>query len=174
MAFKDARNQVVHRGGLSTWIYPPPPEHPLSRYAGWLFWKGERILREAIKATLGAEVLLCGPIAQSALDEAAIEELRQLQASIASDDAAPSSPTEVGTPRSLSQLLAEVGCANANLVTIEGRYDPHLTASRRLVRKDGSRWGSIDFTMGVSEAERDVLIQAGAEEELPDDWGLCE
>ena len=174
MAFADARNQVVHRGGLSTWSYPPPPEHPLSRYAGWLLWKGERILREAIKATLGAEILLCGPIAQSALDEAAIEELRQLQASIPSDDAAPSSATEVATPRSLSDLLAELSCTNANLVTVEGRYNPHLTASRRRVRQDGSRWGPMDFTMGVSEAERDILIQAGAEEELPNDWRPCE
>lgn len=42
--------------------YPAPPERPLSQYAGKLFWKAERVLREAIKSKLGVDVLLCGPI----------------------------------------------------------------------------------------------------------------
>ncbi len=64
MAFTDARNDVIHRGTttVGSWIYKAPAERPQSRYAGTLFWTAERLLREAIKAKLGVNVLLCGPV----------------------------------------------------------------------------------------------------------------
>jgi len=54
-----ARNEIIHDGVLRTVEYVPPKERPLSRYGGHLFWTAERLLRETIKALLGADVLLC-------------------------------------------------------------------------------------------------------------------
>jgi hypothetical protein len=44
-----ARNEIIHEGRLSTHEYAAPVERPLSRYAGPLFWKAERVLREDSK-----------------------------------------------------------------------------------------------------------------------------
>lgn len=54
-----ARNEIIHEGTLRTVEYLPPTERPLSRYVGQLFWTADRLLRETIKALLGADVLLC-------------------------------------------------------------------------------------------------------------------
>jgi hypothetical protein len=178
MALAKARNDVIHNGALTTGLYPPPAERPLSRYAGTLFWKGERVLREAIKATLGAEVLLCGPIAWRAIRDAAIKELEEHQASAFANQAATASVPTHGVseperpPRSLAALLAELGCAAANVVVVEAL--PGLGASRRAVRTDGSLWGPLEVSMAITEIERDLLVQEGAEEELPDVWTPCE
>jgi hypothetical protein len=59
-ALGDARNEIIHEGTFTTGVYDAPAERPLSRYAGPLFWTADRVLREAVKALLGAEVLLCG------------------------------------------------------------------------------------------------------------------
>lgn len=59
-ALGEARNEIIHEGTLSTGVYEAPPERPLSRYAGPLFWKADRLLRETVKALLGVEILLCG------------------------------------------------------------------------------------------------------------------
>jgi hypothetical protein len=66
MTLTDARNSVIHDGVLSVTDYGPPQERPLSRYKGSLFWIGERLVREAIKASLGAEVLLCARLKEEA------------------------------------------------------------------------------------------------------------
>ena len=59
-AFGEARNEIIHNGTFSTGVYPAPSERPLSRYSGQLFWTADRLLRETVKALLGADILLCG------------------------------------------------------------------------------------------------------------------
>jgi len=171
-AFAEARNQIVHYGRLATEIYPAPDEHPMSRYAGWLIKKGERILREAIKATLGPDILLSALIAQRTIDDLAIDDLRQFQSSLLADKkvpstVSPSAPTPEPPPRSLEALLADLGCP-PNHVVVEA--SPALGATRRAKRPDGSGWGDIEFDMVITQAERDLLVHAGAEEELSNHW----
>lgn len=62
MALGEGRNEIIHEGTLTTHVYEAPPERPLSRYAGPLFWTADRVLREAVKALLGADVLLCAQL----------------------------------------------------------------------------------------------------------------
>jgi hypothetical protein len=71
-----ARNAIIHEGALRMGSYTALPERPLSRYAGPLFWKGERMLREASKASLGPEVLLAVPLARFAAWKPVIEHIR--------------------------------------------------------------------------------------------------
>jgi hypothetical protein len=71
----DARNSIIHDGILPTLEYPAPSERPLSRYAGQMFWIGERLLREGIKASLGVNVLLCGMLQQQAQIDAILSNL---------------------------------------------------------------------------------------------------
>jgi hypothetical protein len=59
-ALGDSRNEIIHEGTFSKEIYDAPPERPLSRYAGPLFWTADRVLREAAKAMLGAEASVIG------------------------------------------------------------------------------------------------------------------
>jgi hypothetical protein len=74
MALGKVRDTIIHDGRVPAVEYGPPPERPLSRYAGNLFWKGERLLRESVKASLGVDVLLCGALARRALWQAVAEE----------------------------------------------------------------------------------------------------
>ena len=127
MTLAAARNSVIHDGALSATEYAPPPERPHSRYTGNLFWRGERLLREAIKASLGGEVLLCGRLAEMARCERVAEMIR---AAIASEQAETSPnkrpAAEEGTrqdpkteaSRSLEALLAALKCTSANRVVI--------------------------------------------------------
>jgi hypothetical protein len=66
MTLAAARNSVIHDGVLSVTDYEAPQERPISRYKGSLFWIGDRLAREAIKASLGAELLLCARLKEEA------------------------------------------------------------------------------------------------------------
>ncbi|MDF3070650.1 MAG: hypothetical protein K0R38_6251 [Polyangiaceae bacterium] len=171
MALADARNAIIHRGAMPDPQYAAPVERPLSRYAGHLFWRGERLLREAIKAKLGTEVLLCGLLAEQqrwnevmkALLEEEPETVKQLEVLGTRARAKPPSPPS--DSRSLDELLAALGCPAANRVLL------------RFVTSEGplSRWAAkVDGReLLVDEKEKAILEAAGAEEALRDWIELC-
>lgn len=189
MTLAEARNSVIHEGVLSVHEYAPPPERPLSRYRGKLFWVGERLLREAVKATLGAEILLCGRIAERAKLEAIFDALQAQPARSAeqppvppSDKAlAPRDAKEGATPapRDLATLLQELGGPAANQVVLSeaaGSASASLEAAAQMAASVRGWWCATAGSRSIliSAAERDFLEQAGAEEEIPDYFPACE
>jgi hypothetical protein len=196
MAFAEARNEVIHNGTtLGTWIYKAPPERPLSRYAGKLFWTAERLLREAIKAKLGVNVLLCGPVrrqkriadaiqaAKSAppvpeppppLPDAAELARRTKEAALYEKIKSEPRPAD----RDLPGLLAALGGCAANEVVLSKAHG-HGSASPEAALESAIRmmdkWGATvaGRSMLISEAECDTLRAAGAEDELNDHWWSC-
>jgi hypothetical protein len=185
LALAEARNEIIHEGTLSSSSYAAPPERPLSRYAGSLFWKGERILREAIKAVLGPEILLCGTLGMLDLARAVLEYVKTERrnrrternsgpAVVPEDSALDAGPP----PRPLSVLLKELSCESANVVTIH-KVARLLSASEdvaiELAKQNANRWGAKarGTSLLITAAERDVLKQAGAEDELSKVWDPC-
>ena len=186
MALAEARNDIIHGDTLKRGDYPAPPERPLSRYAGTLFWIGERVLREAIKAQLGVNVLLCGPIRRHAQITAARHAPRPAEPSppppqmdpeevalIARIKAEPQPPD-----RDSAALLGALGCGAANQVVVsKARPQPsaspqaNLESSIRLMDKWTATVGGR--SMLLSKAEHDTLQAAGAEDKLPDLWWSC-
>jgi hypothetical protein len=171
IALAKVRNLIIHEGKLVTETYEAPADRPLSRYAGALPWVGERVLREAIKATIGAEVLLCGALARRALAEKVFGDLARQLVAAAKERAAtgtePASSVEAHPPRPLSKILGDLQVASANLVVVGplrlggNGYTHEATANR----------GQI--SMSITRSEFDALSAAGAEDELPDFWDPC-
>src|SRR5207248_9738714 len=92
---------------------------PLSRYAGHLFWIGERVLREAIKARLGPQVLLCGPLKRKETFQPLLDALRaQAGQDEARQEAPEAAKADAPPTRGLPTLLQELGCTAANQVVI--------------------------------------------------------
>jgi hypothetical protein len=170
VAFTDARNDVIHRGTTSvgSWIYKAPSERPLSRYAGTLFMTAERLLREAIKAKLGVNVLLCGPVrrrkriaefveaAESAPpapqpppappDQAELDRRAREVAIRERIEKEPSSPD-----RDLAALLAALGVSAANVVRLRKAHgcasaseDVAQESSMRMMDKWHADVGNVD------------------------------
>ena len=171
IALADARNQIIHEGKLDTVVFDGPADRPLSRYVGSLLYVGERVLREAIKATLGAEILLCGALARRARSEEMFGDLaRQLAAVVKAQAAAgiePAPPEEAHPPRSMVKLLSDLDVRSANLVVVgalrlTGNGYTHGASAHR---------GQI--SMSITESEFQALIAAGAEQELPGFWERC-
>jgi hypothetical protein len=169
MALADVRNKIIHEGRLLTETYAPPSVRPKSRYGGDLFWIGERVLREAIKATIGAHALLCGPITALQLWQqkggsragatGVVPALSPQPATVADSE-----------PPPLSVLLRLVGCRFANEVTLcpadqAAKPDTVAFATRDRHVDD---WDSNPNWIEVNQAEYDLLKNAGAEDELPD------
>ena len=109
MALGEGRNEIIHEGTLTTHIYEAPPERPLSRYAGPLFWTADRVLREAVKALLGADVLLCAQLKRAkeweelgALLLAAMDEDRKSVSSVGATDESNTSMSDGKSSASLS------------------------------------------------------------------------
>jgi len=186
MALADARNDIIHSGVLRSGVYAAPPERPLSRYAGTLFWVGERILREAIKATVGAEVLLCGALARRAFGEAMfgdyVRELRN-HAQGSRDQQAPAPAVEPAAPedppRPIGEILAWLACPSANHVTLSklgGGGGATLELAREMANRNANKWSAEvpGKSMLISRAEYEALRRAGAEDALPDFWDSCE
>jgi hypothetical protein len=201
MSFAQARNDIIHEGTLKTGIYEPPPERPLSQYAGKLFWKGERVLREAIKAKLGVDVLLCGPIARKARIAEAIQAAESAPPA-PEPPPAPPDPAELArrakeaamyerikneprpSDRDLAGLLAALGCSAANVVRLSKAHgypsaspEAALESSIRMMDRWHADVGDIDLGHGggllISETECQTLMAAGAEDELADHWWSC-
>jgi hypothetical protein len=171
MTLAKARNDIIHDGEASISNYEAPPERPLSRYARWhkgsLFWVGERVLREAIKAHLGPEILLAGRFARFKAMEDLVKALRS------GDRDEPSTPEEEDVPplaepdeepqspsRNVPQLLAELACQGANHIELARAS---AAASVMWIAEVGER------SLLISEGEKELLLKAGAEESIPDD-----
>lgn len=192
MTLADARNSIIHEGVVSVSSYGPPPERPLSRYTGQLFWTGERILREAIKAMLGPEILLCGLLKERALWDRIWESAQKKAAE--HEQTTPSGPQEnapnakeparakepsIPPPRDLAKLLSELGCEAANQVVLRpssGTPSHSLEAAEERARELQNYWGAEagGRSISITLAERDLLEAAGAEHELPGHFTECD
>lgn len=96
----NARNEIIHEGTLNTVEYAPPVERPLSRYVGQLFWTADRLLRETVKAMLGADVLLCARLKELEFSEqflAAWRAEREAEAAAASEPGSEESTEDADT-----------------------------------------------------------------------------
>lgn len=179
MTLSEVRNAIIHEGIVKAVEYSAPPERPLSRYAGPLLWVGERLLREAIKASLGPDILLCGAISEQKSKNEVIRKFKAMLTQDSEDKSeAKSSSTETRhssadvtaadktrlpePPRTLVALLAQLGSAAGNEVQVE--------------RLPGGAWGARagHQEMLISEAECDVLRAAGAEDKLNPYVRLCD
>ena len=193
-AFGEQRNAIIHEGTLSSHVYEAPPERPLSRYAGLLFWTADRLLRETVKALLGVDVLLCGRLRDLATaeklaavwDEVAKAEAQEPEsvAVVSSTNTSPPishdrEPASAGSTRDLATLLAELGCDAANKVQLEKVVpQPSSTIESAEENERAARgwWGAIfeQRSMLINRAEKDLLEAAGAEFPLPQHWRRCE
>ena len=165
----DARNDVIHCGRLTTEVYAPPPERPQSRYVGPLLWVGERVLREAIKARLGAEILLRGALARHAWAKATFGQQAKALIKHVRANPPPPAPPEP-RPRPLDELLSALDCPAAGLVTIDRLANPVTSddgAGSSYTHWWGAKYGK-HTSMIIRNAERDLLKRAGAEDELPE------
>jgi hypothetical protein len=171
MALAWVRNLIIHEGTLVTETYEAPADRPLSLYAGELRLVGERVLREAIKATLGAEVLLCGALARRAMAEKAFSDwARRWVAAAKEREAAGTEPApspEAHPPRPLSTILADLHVETANLVVV----GPLRLAGNGYTHEASVRRGQSSTS--ITGSEYVALRAAGAEEEVPDFWDPC-
>lgn len=168
MALAAARNAVIHEGVLRSVDYAAPPERPLSRYRGSLFWKGERILREAVKAQLGTEILLCGLLSEGRRWEKfgpeLVDALRQA-AEQQRDDAAALPPEPPDAKADEPEAVRTV----AELVSALGARAPNEILLRM---HSAENWPPLweaefnDRTEVINSREKKELEAAGAEEEL--------
>ena len=144
----DARNDVIHRGSLTRAVYDPPPERPQSKYVGHLLWVGERVLREAIKARLGAEVLLNGAIARRAWAMATYgPDVKALMKRLRANPPPP--PPAEPPPRSLAVLLSDLDCPAPGLVTLDRLPNP--------VTSDDGAGGSYRYWWGARYGEQTAI-----------------
>lgn len=188
MTLAAARNSVIHNGVLSIVDYPAPPERPLSRYKGKLFWTGERLVREAIKASLGAQVLLCARLEEEVswaeLTKLLIAHNSALATPPDTDDAigdkAPRSPQAAAVPsRTLAELLLALGCKAANEVELESVIG-FPSASEEVASESAAsargKWGAYfgGRSLLITAEERTLLEAAGSEEKLPDHFRMCD
>jgi hypothetical protein len=171
MCLAQARNTVIHEGTLPKTEYGAPPERPLSRYMGHFFWKGERLLREAVKATLGADVLLEGLLAEWAEWQLTLDE--PLAADQGADENVASGDDGSGfnarPARACAELLSKLGGVAANEVELE-RVAPGTGSTLELAGKAAEQTRGCWVAkagkrqMLITSAERDALELAGAEE----------
>ena len=177
MTLSDARNKVIHEGRVTVMEYKAPPQRPLSRYAGQLFWKGERILREAIKARLGTNVLLCGPLKQREIYRPLVEQLRAQAAQASGAPPPQDKPSNAPPGRDLRALLSELRCARANEVEIgwvSGGGSATLECAVEMAKAAGWVAKGAGIEVRISESEKQMLEDAGAELELPGHITLCD
>jgi hypothetical protein len=188
MTLAAARNSVIHDGLLSIVNYAAPPERPLSRYKGQLLWTGERVLREAIKASIGAQVLLCARLEEeetwAELDKIIKAESPALATPSdtvnAHDDKPPQPPPAAAVPaRTVAALLLALGCKAANEVQFEriaGTVSNSEYEASEGARSARGNWSaSADGNkLLITEDEHALLEAEGAEEKLPDHFPLCD
>lgn len=174
MALADARNAVIHEGVLRSVDYTAPKERPLSRYKGSLFWKGERILREAVKARLGTEVLLCGLLQERRRWEKLGPEL--VEALQAAAEAPQSAAPQLDESELEAEPEPEVVRTVAELVAGLGATAPNEILFRIHSSENWPPNWEAEFNESVevvNDAEKRALEAAGAEEELRPWIELC-
>jgi hypothetical protein len=179
MAFADVRNAIIHEGRILTDTYQAPAERPLSRYAGEFFWKAERILREAIKARLGAEVLLCSLLDKQKRREAFAPEILAWFKERLADDQRSSPQREVPATadpaepaRALPDLLTALGCPAANHVQVRREWRERRADDNEVLECWLALAGGREID--VSVAEKEYLKKAGAEDWLSEDFDPCD
>jgi len=178
MAFAEVRNAIIHEGRILTDTYQAPAERPLSRYAGEFFWKAERILREAIKARLGADVLLCGLLEKQKRYDALAPEILAWFASHAEQPSGsglegfPATAIPAEPARAVSDLLTALGCPAANHVQMRREWRERRADDNEAIECWIAMAGKNEID--VSEAEKDTLKQAGAEDWLSEDFDPCD
>jgi hypothetical protein len=167
MAFAEVRNEIIHEGTLSTHIYEAPPERPLSRYAGPLFWTADRVLREAVKALLGAEVLLCAQLRRAAemeklgaLLQAAMDAERNSAApdGAASDSAASDSAAPDVLASGTNTAISDEDATTFDVIDVE-------TASPE--PDDYSEGDDVEEAGDESSAEPDTRLGAPVQTDMP-------
>lgn len=173
-AFGEQRNKLIHEGKMSSQVYEAPPERPLSRYAGPLFGTADRLLRETVKALLGADVLLCARLEDARAIAPLFQEITASASTSAIEEDAPA-----GRPRELAVLLAELGCRAANEVELNwvtGQTARTLEMSREHARTAQGKWSATfgGCQLLIDGTEKDTLEAAGAEFLLPRPWNRCE
>lgn len=197
-ALGSARNEIIHEGTLTTAVYQAPTERPLSRYAGPIFWTADRLVREAVKAMLGVEVLLCGLIKDveawrqflaagvsnaEEIDVHTDPETVPLKPNAMSAEDCDASIEEEESPaqahRSLKMLLSELECDAANKVLLEkivAYSSPTIEGAVENARSVKGCWSASfgEISIRISKAERDLLETAGAEFALSLHWTQCE
>lgn len=188
MRLAAARNSVIHNGVLSITDYPAPLERPLSRYKGTLFSTGERLLREAIKASLGAQALLCARLEEEAswaeLNKSLLEQYPELAnpagtAKTAEDETAkPAQATAVPT-RTVAEILLALGCKAANEIEMEsvtGAPSASDEVAHENAQSARDKWSASvgEKSLLITEEEHAQLEAAGAEDKLPDHFHICD
>jgi hypothetical protein len=201
-ALGDARNEIIHEGTFGTGVYEAPRERPLSRYAGPLFWTADRLLRETVKALLGADVLLCGLLKdRKAAQEfgrkvlqilAQAQETAQQPRSITEEKTAPpthsdddrssqhnTSPRPPQPMRDLPTLLAALECDAANKILLSKVVPRSASTSegaQRNAEEASGKWKAsfLKRSMLITADECDRLKAAGAEFPLPRYWTRCD
>lgn len=178
MAFADVRNAIIHDGRVSTDVYEAPPERPLSRYAGQLFWKAERILREALKAALGPEILLCGLLEKQKRHDAVAPEILAWfascaeQPSSAEHEEAPAIVPPVDPGRTLSELLTALECPAGNHVQVRQEWRERRADDNEVLECWLALAGGREID--ISASEKDCLKKGGAEDWLSEDFDPCD
>lgn len=162
-----ARNAIIHQGARPQLAFPAPPERPLSRYRGHLIEVGERVCREAIKATLGPDVLLCALLTARRRTQEFID---ALSGGTGTDEletppsSRPAQATPTATARSVAEILAPWGGVAPNEVSL--RPAPGTNGQFWIATCDAGK-------TGVDNAEAKLLRAAGAEEALPCYFEMC-
>lgn len=201
--FGSARNSIIHKGTLAKNSYYLA-ERPHSRYVGSLFWTAERLLREALKAKLGGDLLLCGlrkeipkwsslmetvPNGVATADDAEMGKVSQVD--VASELPLPADPQAINideerlhpqpraSPRDLISLLAALECDAANKVLLKkvvGHSAPTLEGARDNAYEAIGKWeASFEANEIIIDAsERKTLEDAGAEWEPTGWWTQCD
>jgi hypothetical protein len=188
MTLAAARNSVIHDGVLSIVEYAAPVERPLSRYKGTLFWRGERLVREAIKASLGSKVLLCARLDEEAswaeLTKLLLEQNPELTnpagtAQTVEDKTPKPAQAAVVPTRTVAEILLALGCKAANEIEMEsviGASSASDEVAHENAQSARDKWSaSVGAKSLLITAEEHALLEAaGAEDKLPDHFRICD
>lgn len=179
MRFADVRNGIIHEGVISALEYKSPRKTRRSdrhRYDGNFFWTAERLLREGVKACLGAEVLLRERVEERRLTAKLGELLRQEirskhEAAEAAGVALP--PAGVATGRTVNELLRHLRARAPGDIQVAHREPESASvldewgdadAADVVTHSSGRRWvarSDLEEVV-IEEDEAFRLISAGA------------
>lgn len=185
MYLAEARNRIIHDGELSMTEYAPPRKHRRSPYRGHLFWTGERILREAIKARLGPHILLCGRIREWQRFKEMATELNAMRAHTGEAEAEPElPPTDANAEapsRDTSELLRLLDTTEAADILLS-KAVAIPSADNEIASRNAhsaAQWWvaenpDSEISIRVTRGEKEALLVAGAQIATSDYVEPCE